>query len=175
MARKRPRRSGKLREQFVNPPSMPPELFHALFIDENPKWKFRAIKEIGKVRKQLRAVPFLVETLGLSPVKAPHRPKKSYTLDPLLSMYIAMSMEWGGLKPSEVCKALGKRIDHQALRRLRLRGQEIFRGASKRDLFPFDEARLKILSMELERRKTWAQKMLRAFREKFPSGPPYIF
>ena len=108
MARKRPRRSGKLREQFVNPPSqsMPPEIFHALFLDEDER---NAIKKLKELRRAIRRNPLVIKFLKLRPQREAGRPVGSYTINWDEATAIAFAIGTGGLTKGEVLRTLAGR------------------------------------------------------------------
>jgi len=105
MARKRPRRSGKLREQFVNPPSqsMPPEIFHALFLDEDER---NSIKKLKELRRAIRRNPLVINFLKLRPQREAGRPVGSYTINWDEATAIAFAIGTGGLTKGEVLRTL---------------------------------------------------------------------
>ncbi len=105
MARKRPRRSGKLREQFVNPPSqsMPPEIFHALFLDEDER---NSIKKLKELRRAIRRNPLVIKFLRLRPQRDAGRPVGSYTINWDEAAAVAFAIGTGGLTKGEVLQTL---------------------------------------------------------------------
>ncbi len=106
MVKQRRPRSSKLREQFVNPPSqsMPPEIFHALFLDEDER---NSIKKLKELRRAMRRNPLLIKFLGLSPQKKAGRPVGSHTIDLGEAAAVAFAIGTGGLTKGEVLQTLG--------------------------------------------------------------------
>ncbi len=102
---KHPRRASKLRELLVNPPSqsMPPEIFRALFLDEDES---RAIRKFKDFRGAMRDNPVVTMLFGLSPRRKAGRPKESYKIDLEEATAIAFAIGTGGLTKGDVLQAL---------------------------------------------------------------------
>jgi hypothetical protein len=95
----------RLRKAFLEErPAIPPELFRALFLEED---EAGVIRELCGIRRNIRKEPLACQAWGLKPWGGVGRPKGART-GSLVQQgpFIVMAVDWCGLRPSQAIRFL---------------------------------------------------------------------